>query len=151
MSACAEMQTDGDTAHAIDAEYGIKDMLNEKVPPEHVTSGRFHHDVKHLDIDLDCLTSGKINWGDAIKSLEWMVDKSKQALEDHKENLPEISQFLAKTCIMHTIQCFHHCRADSAPGFAHEGESIPSQPPSEKESRTKSDTDDHSSPQSPST
>ena len=140
----ADMETEEESGKKLDEEHGVPQEKAEK-------KVRFEHDVSRLDVCLDTLTSGAIDWEKAADSLQWMVDKTKQALEDHKENIPEISQFLAKTCVMHTIQCFHHCRTDAAPGFAHEGESSPTQPPSATESRTKSDIDDHSSPPSPST
>lgn len=135
----------------LDKEYGVEDLLQGKVDKEDVKSGKFLHDVRRIDVDLDCLTSGDIDWNKAVDSLQWMVDKTKETLVDYKDDTSQISQYLAKTCVMHVIQCFHHCRKDGAPGYAHAGESIPSQPPSETESHTKSDTDDHSSPQSPST
>lgn len=115
----------------IDAEYGIKDLLTGKISDDDVKSGKFVHDVHHLDVDLDALTSGDIDWVKAMSSLEWMVNKTKDALATHDN--AQVSQFLAKTCVMHVIQCFHHCRTDEAPGFAREGGSSPSPPPSEKE------------------
>ena len=140
-----------DECAKLDKEYGIDDLLSGKVEAQDVKSGKFMHDVGRIDVDLNCLTSGHIDWEKAVHSLEWMVDKTKDALRDHKDDMGEVSQFLAKTCVMHVIQCFHHCRSDAAPGYAHAGESSPSQPPSETESHTKSDTDDHSSQPSPST
>ena len=107
----------------MDKDFGVP---KEGVPKE----GKFNHDVRHLDVDLDTLTDGAINWDKAILSLQWMVDKASEALKEH--DTKEISQFLAKTCIMHTIQCFHHCRDDKAPGYAHAEERIQTQPPSEK-------------------
>ena len=139
------------TKEEIDAEYGIVDVLNDTVKKEDVASGKLAHDVRHLDIDLDCLTSGDIDWEKVVGSMQWMIDKTKDALEDHKEDLGNVSQFLAKTAIMHMIQCFHHCRKDAAPGSARAGECYQNQQPSEKESHMKCDTDDHSSPPSPST
>lgn len=108
------------------------------------------HDVGALEVDLNALTEGDIDWTKAVKSLKWMVEKTESALEDHKEDIPNISQFLAKTCVMHVIQCFHHCRNDAPPGFAHAEEWNPNPPPSEKEPHTKCDTADHSSPPCPS-
>lgn len=147
MSACE----DEDMGRTLDAEHGIEDMLKGHVHKDDIKSGKFMHDVNRIDVDLTTLTSGQINWEKAVGSLQWMVDKTKEVLNDHKENVPEVSQYLAKTCVMHVIQCFHHCRDDAAPGYAHAGESTPNPPPSETESRMKCDTDDHSSPPSPST
>ena len=113
------MQTE-ETAAKLDLEYGVPQPKN------------MVHDVSHIDVDLDCITSGQIDWDKAVKSLQWMVDKTGEALKDHK-NHAEISQYLAKTCIMHVIQCFHHCRTDKPPGFAHEGELNQTPQPSEKE------------------
>ena len=128
----------------LDAEYGIKDLLKGNVSKEEVASGKFVHDVNQIDVDIHALTQGSIDWGAAVDSLQWMVDKTKDALKSHNE--AEISQFLAKTCIMHVIQCFHHCRFDKphgyagteraqgkenvAPASAPAAESIPSPPPS---------------------
>ena len=115
----------------MDREHGLSDLLNGKVTEEDVKSGKFVHDVSHLDIDLDALTDGAINWDNAILSLQWMVDRTSEALKEH--DTKEISQFLAKTCVMHTIQCFHHCRNDKAPGYAHEGVQNQTPPPSGRE------------------
>lgn len=130
------------TQQDLDKEYGIDDLLNGKVKTGDVCNGKLCHDVNRIDVDIHTLTSGKIDWHAALSSLEWMVEKTKDALKENDEEM--ISQFLAKTCIMHVIQCFHHCRHDAAPGYAHVGESIPSQRPSEKESPPTCDTDDHS-------
>ena len=113
-----------DSATKLDAEYGIdlEDLKKKLV-----------HDVDHIDVDLDSLTSGQIDWVNAVQSLQWMVDKASETLTEHKGKEEDISQYLAKTCVMHVIHCFHHCRSDKAPGYAHEGGSIPPQPPSEKE------------------
>ncbi len=116
----------------MDAEYGLSQDKEDKA---------FHAPPNHLDVDLHALTKGAIDWPQAIKSMQWMVDKATQALEDHKTE--EVSQFLAKTCVMHMLHTFHACRTDKgthdgrafegAPECGPEEEPSPSQPPSEKE------------------
>lgn len=114
-----------------DPECAGKKLDREHGLSSDVKKGKFQHDVKELHVDLEALTSGAINWDKAILSLQWMVDHASAALKQH--DTKEISQFLAKTCVMHTIHCFHHCRSDKAPGYAHEEEQSLTPPPSGKE------------------
>jgi len=115
----AEKSLKEPTNNELDAEYGLKELLKGAVSDKDIDSGKFVHDVNHIDVDINSLTSGDIDWEKAVASMEWMVDKTKEALKEHKKE--DVSQFLAKTCIMHVIQCFHHCRHDAPPGKASEG------------------------------
>ena len=76
---------------------------------------------KSLNVDLDALTYGKIDWERAHGSLQWLVDKVKNVCEEEgKEQMENYetgrSQFLAKLCVMHVIHTFHACRFDEAHG-----------------------------------
>lgn len=98
-----------------------EDNAGAKLDKEHGVpqgSNVFEHDVSSLDIDLDSLTTGNIDWNSVLKSFEWMIDKTRQALNDHQDHPEHISQFLAKTCVLHVVQAFHHCRHDKPHGKA---------------------------------
>ena len=120
---------------AIDKEYGIDDLLEGKVTKEDVDSGKLLHEIKHLNVDLDCLTSGDIDWVAVMGSFKWMVEKTHEVLMQNKDQEEKVSQFLAKTCVMHVVQCFHHCRRDAAPGFAHDGKDKDTKPWEELQSQ----------------
>ena len=82
--------------------------------------------VRELEVDLHALTSGRIDWDKVEGSIGWMATKIKECRateemadkEGVKALAPQMSQYLAKTCVLHMIQMFHSCRFDKAKGFA---------------------------------
>tara|TARA_E500000318_G_scaffold43022_1_gene41023 strand:+ start:199 stop:600 length:402 start_codon:yes stop_codon:yes gene_type:complete len=112
-----------------------------------------------LNVDLNALTFGKIDWERVHGSLCWLAKKVQEVCEaEGKDKMQDYengqSQFLAKTCVMHVVHTFHTCRYDAphgepgdadsmddveralAPASAPVEESIPSPPPSATESRS---------------
>jgi len=74
-----------------------------------------------LNVDLNALTYGHIDWERAHGSLEWLCKKVKEVCETEGKPGMETyengrSQFLAKTCVMHVIHTFHACRYDKPHG-----------------------------------
>lgn len=76
---------------------------------------------RSLNVDLNALTYGAIDWERVYGSLCWLSDKVQQTCEaEGKEKMEDYangqSQFLAKTCVMHIIHTFHACRSDAPHG-----------------------------------
>ena len=74
-----------------------------------------------LQVDLDALTYGHIDWEKVHGSLAWLTTKVQETCEEEgKEKMEDFengqSQFLAKTCVMHVIHTFHTCRYDKPHG-----------------------------------
>ena len=76
---------------------------------------------RSLNVDLNALTYGAIDWEQVYGSLCWLSNKVQQTCEaEGKEKMEDYengqSQFLAKTCVMHVIHTFHACRKDKPHG-----------------------------------
>ena len=76
---------------------------------------------RSLNVDLNALTYGAIDWERVYGSLCWLSNKVQQTCEaEGKEKMEDYangqSQFLAKTCVMHIIHTFHACRNDAPHG-----------------------------------
>lgn len=105
-------------------EEKMEEKQDNAAPCEYVEGPR------SLNVDLNALTYGAIDWEQVYGSLCWLSNKVQQTCESEgKENMENYengrSQFLAKTCVMHIIHTFHTCRRDAphgGPGAVNENE-----------------------------